>query len=117
MIKRYLLTIGLLLASYVLFSQVENTSAIVDWRQHNLTKYNKFLVNPTYSFVRNDTKAVSFWSRIQWTGIENSPQTYLLSYSGKVSENSGAGLGLYQQNLGLLVDSGLILNYAYGVYR
>ncbi|MEJ4088045.1 PorP/SprF family type IX secretion system membrane protein [Galbibacter orientalis] len=115
MIKRYLLTIGLLLASYVLFSQVENTSAIVDWRQHNLTKYNKFLVNPTYSFVRNDTKAVSFWSRIQWTGIENSPQTYLLSYSGKVSENSGAGLGLYQQNLGLLVDSGLILNYAYGV--
>ncbi|MEL4308279.1 PorP/SprF family type IX secretion system membrane protein [Joostella sp. CR20] len=114
MTKRNLLTIGMLLATYVLFSQVENTSAIVDWRQHNLTKYNKFLVNPTYSFVRNDTKAVSFWSRIQWTGIENSPQTYLISYSGRVSKNSGAGLGLYQQNLGLLVDSGLILNYAYG---
>ncbi|WP_417443796.1 PorP/SprF family type IX secretion system membrane protein [Joostella sp.] len=115
MIKRCLLAIGLLLNTYVLFSQVENTSTIVDWRQHNLTKYNKFLVNPTYSYVRNDSKAVSFWSRIQWTGIENSPQTYLLSYSGKVSENSGAGLGLYQQNLGLLVDSGLLLNYSYGV--
>ncbi|WP_335966797.1 PorP/SprF family type IX secretion system membrane protein [Galbibacter sp. PAP.153] len=115
MTKNYLLTIGMLLASYVLFSQVENKSTIVDWRQHNLTKYDKFLVNPTYSYVRNDTKAVSFWSRIQWTGVENSPQTYLISYSGKVGEHSGAGLGLYQQNLGLLTDSGLILNYAYGV--
>ncbi|QLE03020.1 PorP/SprF family type IX secretion system membrane protein [Galbibacter sp. BG1] len=115
MAKKYLLTFGLLLMSYVLFSQVENRSATVDWRQQNLTKYNRFLVNPTFSIVRNDTKAVSFWSRIQWTGIDNSPQTYLLSYSGKVGERSGAGLGLYQQNLGLLTDSGLLLNYAYSV--
>ncbi|MCX2681854.1 PorP/SprF family type IX secretion system membrane protein [Galbibacter sp. EGI 63066] len=114
--KKHLLTVGLLLVFYMSFSQVENSNPVViDWRQHNLTKYNKFLVNPTYSYVKNDSKAVSFWSRVQWTGVENSPQTYLLSYSGKVGENSGAGLGLYQQNLGLLVDSGLLLNYAYGV--
>ncbi|MCM5662874.1 PorP/SprF family type IX secretion system membrane protein [Galbibacter mesophilus] len=115
MAKKYLLTFGLLLTSYVLFSQVENRSVTVDWRQQNLAKYNRFLVNPTYSIVGNNTKAVSFWSRIQWTGIENSPQTYLLSYSGKVGKRSGAGLGLYQQNLGLLTDSGLLLNYAYSV--
>ena len=105
----------MLLVCYTAISQIENKSTIVDWRQHNLTQYNKFLVNPTYSTVRNNHKAVSFWSRIQWTGVENSPQTYMLSYSGKVGKNSGAGLGLYQQSLGLLVDSGLLVNYAYNV--
>ena len=105
----------MLLVCYAAISQVENKSTIVDWRQHNLTQYNKFLVNPTYSTVRNNHRAVSFWSRIQWTGVENSPQTYMLSYAGKVGENSGAGLGLYQQSLGLLVDSGLLVNYSYNV--
>lgn len=105
----------MLLVCYAAISQVKNKSTIVDWRQHNLTQYNKFLVNPTYSTVRNNHRAVSFWSRIQWTGVENSPQTYMLSYAGKVGENSGAGLGLYQQSLGLLVDSGLLVNYSYNV--
>lgn len=105
----------MLLVCHTAISQIENKSTIVDWRQHNLTQYNKFLVNPTYSTVRNNHKAVSFWSRIQWTGVDNSPQTYMLSYAGKVGENSGAGLGLYQQSLGLLVDSGLLVNYAYNV--
>lgn len=113
--KRYLLNVAMLLVCYAAISQVENKSTIVDWRQHNLTQYNKFLVNPTYSTVRNNHRAVSFWSRIQWTGVENSPQTYMLSYAGKVGENSGAGLGLYQQSLGLLVDSGLLVNYSYNV--
>lgn len=105
----------MLLVCCTAISQVENKSTIVDWRQHNLTQYNKFLVNPTYSAVRNQHRSVSFWSRIQWTGVDNSPQTYMLSYAGKVGENSGAGLGLYQQSLGLLVDSGLLANYAYNV--
>ncbi|WP_417360201.1 PorP/SprF family type IX secretion system membrane protein [Galbibacter sp.] len=113
--KRYLLNVAMLLVCYTAISQIENKSTIVDWRQHNLTQYNKFLVNPTYSAVRNKQRAVSFWSRIQWTGVDNSPQTYMLSYAGKVGENSGAGLGLYQQSLGLLVDSGLLVNYAYNV--
>ena len=113
--KRYLLNVAMLLVCCTAISQVENKSTIVDWRQHNLTQYNKFLVNPTYSAVRNQHRSVSFWSRIQWTGVDNSPQTYMLSYAGKVGENSGAGLGLYQQSLGLLVDSGLLVNYAYNV--
>src|SRR5690606_8638146 len=113
--KRYLLNVAMLLVCCTAISQVENKSTIVDWRQHNLTQYNKFLVNPTYSAVRNQHRSVSFWSRIQWTGVDNSPQTYMLSYAGKVGENSGAGVGLYQQSLGLLVDSGLLVNYAYNV--
>ena len=99
----------------LLSAQETETPTIVDWRQHNLTKYNRMLVNPAYSIVREDRRAISFWSRIQWTGVNNSPQTFLLNYSGKVGESSGAGLGLYQQNLGLLTDSGMLMNYAYSV--
>src|SRR5690606_24694197 len=113
--KRYLLIVAMLLVCCTAISQVENKSTIVDWRQHNLTQYNKFLVNPTYSAVRNQHRSVSFWSRIQWTGLDNSPQTYMLSYAGRVGESSGDGLGLYQRSLGLLAGSGLLVNYAYNV--
>lgn len=99
----------------VSYAQTENTSTVVDWRQHNLNKYNRMLVNPAYSIVREDQRAISFWSRIQWTGVNNSPQTFLINYSGKIGPSSGAGMGLYQQNLGLLTDSGILMNYAYEV--
>lgn len=96
-------------------AQTENTSTVVDWRQHNLNKYNRMLVNPAYSIAGEENRAISFWSRIQWTGVNNSPQTFLLNYSGKIGPSSGGGLGLYQQNLGLLTDSGILMNYAYEV--
>lgn len=115
MAKNYLCFIGCLLWCWMQWGQVENNSVIVDWRQHNLAKYNKFLVNPTYSYVRDNARAVSFWSRVQWTGVDNSPQTFVVNFSGQLNERSGAGIGLYQQNFGLLVDSGLLLNYAYSV--
>ena len=105
----------LLLLAVQAFSQVTNNSVTLDWRQHNLNKYNRMLFNPAYSISREQGRALSFWSRIQWAGVNNAPQTFLLNYSGKIGENAGAGLGLYQQNLGLLTDSGLLMNYAYQV--
>ncbi|THD67803.1 type IX secretion system membrane protein PorP/SprF [Robertkochia marina] len=105
----------LLLLTVQAFSQVTNNSVTLDWRQHNLNKYNRMLFNPAYSISREQGRALSFWSRIQWAGVNNAPQTFLLNYSGKIGENAGAGLGLYQQNLGLLTDSGLLMNYAYQV--
>lgn len=114
-IKRHLALYLLCLTSFAVKAQVENTSTIVDWRQHNLSKYNRMLINPAFSVAREQGRAISFWSRIQWTGVNNAPQTYLLNYSGKIGEHSGGGLGLYQQSLGLLTDSGLLMNYAYRV--
>ena len=45
--------------------------------------------------------------------FENAPQTYLFSYSGRFRENIGAGLGLFQQNYGVLTTFGGVLNFAY----
>ncbi|MBL7473424.1 PorP/SprF family type IX secretion system membrane protein [Robertkochia sediminum] len=115
--KKVQIILALLVCSFAisLHAQTENTSTVLDWRQHNLNKYNRMLVNPAYSIAGEENRAISFWSRIQWTGVNNSPQTFLLNYSGKIGPSSGGGLGLYQQNLGLLTDSGILMNYAYEV--
>ncbi len=79
----------------------------------NSLKFNKYAINPTFSFVREQNKYISFTNKREWVQFENAPQTYLFSYSGRFSENVGAGLGLFQQDYGVLTTFGGILNFAY----
>ncbi|HEX9599947.1 MAG TPA: PorP/SprF family type IX secretion system membrane protein, partial [Mariniflexile sp.] len=81
----------------------------------NSLKFNKYAINPTFSFVREQNKYLSFTNKRQWVQFDNAPQTYLFSYSGRFAENSGAGIGLFQQNYGVLTTFGAVLNYAYNV--
>lgn len=87
----------------------------VDWRQHNITKYNDNVFNPALSFVHNDQMNLSLWGRIQWASIDDAPRTYFINYSGRSSGKSGGGLALFQHNIGLFTDSGLMVNYARGI--
>lgn len=82
--------------------------------QNNL-KYNRFLLNPTLSFVGEDNTYVSLYHRNQWIQFKDSPKVYMLAYTGKFSDRAGFGFGLYQQNLGVIVSFGGIANYAYNV--
>lgn len=82
--------------------------------QNNL-KYNRFLQNPAFSFVDEDNTYVSLYHRNQWIQFNDSPKVYMLAYTGKFSERSGLGFGLYQHNLGVIVSFGGIANYAYNV--
>ena len=93
----------------------QRTTLPVDWRQHNLPKYNANLFNPALSFVRYETKNLSVWGRLQWVGVEDSPTTYLINYGGRFGKQSGAGIALFQHNIGLFTDSGLMVNYARGI--
>lgn len=102
-----------LLLCKVVLSQ--RTTLPVDWRQHNLSKYNANVFNPALSFVRYESTNLSLWGRLQWVGIDNAPTTYLINYNGKIGERSGAGLALFQHNIGLFTDSGLMVNYARGI--
>ncbi len=115
MAKNYVCFFVFLMLAPMLRSQVDNSSPIVDWRQHNVVKYNRNIVNPTFSFVKQEGTDLSLWGRIQWVEVENSPKTYLINYSGKITEKAGAGIGLFQRQLGLFVDSGLLVNYARGI--
>ena len=79
----------------------------------NSLTFNRYTINPTFSFVREQTKSISFYNKREWVQFENAPLTYLASYSGRFGENIGAGLGLFQQNYGVLTTFGGILNFAY----
>ncbi|WP_165764580.1 PorP/SprF family type IX secretion system membrane protein [Flavobacterium cyanobacteriorum] len=81
----------------------------------NNVKYNRFLLNPAFSFVREDNKNIVLYHRNQWFRFDDSPKLYMLSYSGKFSEKTGLGIGLYRQNLGVLSSFGGIANYAYNI--
>jgi type IX secretion system PorP/SprF family membrane protein len=79
----------------------------------NSLKFNRYAINPTFSFVREQNKYVSFTNKRQWVQFNDAPQTYLFSYSGRFRENTGIGIGLFQQNHGVLKTFGGIVNYAY----
>ncbi len=113
MLKRYIFLFFVILYSSVMAQEAEGTYIKTDyWRQHNLLKYQRNLMNPTFSFVGQQQKELSLWGRIQWVGVNDSPKTYVVNYGGKFNNNTGAGLGLFQNNNGLFIDMGLLVNYA-----
>lgn len=79
----------------------------------NSLKFNRYAINPTFSFVREQNKYISFTNKREWVQFDNAPQTYLFSYSGRFRENIGVGLGLFQQNYGVLTTFGGVANFAY----
>ncbi len=81
----------------------------------NSLKFNRFLINPTFSFVREQSTIVSFYNKRQWVQFDNAPQTYLVSYSGRFRENEGISVGLFQQNYGVLTTFGAVANFAHNV--
>ena len=95
--------------------QEENPFISFDIPSQNLLKFNRFLINPTFSTVREDNSYINLYHRNQWIQFEDSPEVYLASYSGRVGDRTGLGLGLYQQNLGVITNFGILANYAYGV--
>ncbi|PVW15886.1 PorP/SprF family type IX secretion system membrane protein [Marixanthomonas spongiae] len=82
--------------------------------QNNI-KFNRFLQNPTYSLVEENNTFISVYHRNQWIQFKDSPSAYLLSYSGAFGENTGMGIGIYQQNLGIITSFGATGNYAYRI--
>ncbi|WP_273568651.1 PorP/SprF family type IX secretion system membrane protein [Maribacter halichondriae] len=81
----------------------------------NLLKYNRFLINPTFSTVQEDKSYINFLHRNQSVQFDNNDQTYFLSYSGRIGDRSGLGLSVYSQRVGLVSNIGVMANYAYGV--
>lgn len=81
----------------------------------NSLTFNRYTINPTLSFVREQHNYISLYNKREWVQFEDAPETYLLSYAGRFAENIGAGVGLFQQNYGILTTFGGIVNFAYNV--
>jgi len=113
--KKYLLHIVMLFClTQIIYSQEDGVVAF-SLPVRNSLKFNKYAINPTFSFVREQNKYISFTNKREWVQFDNAPQTYLFSYSGRFSENIGAGLGLFQQDYGVLTTFGGVANFAYNV--
>ncbi|WP_242204226.1 PorP/SprF family type IX secretion system membrane protein [Aestuariivivens insulae] len=112
MVKQLLLYI-VLFACIQQFNAQEDGVVALDLPIRNGLRFNRYAINPTFSFVREQNKYISFTNKRQWVQFDNAPQTNLFSYSGRFRENIGAGIGLFQQDYGVLTTFGGILNFAY----
>jgi type IX secretion system PorP/SprF family membrane protein len=81
----------------------------------NLLKFNRFLINPTFTTVREDKSYINLLHRNQSVQFQDNDQTYFLSYSGRMGDRSGLGLSLYTQRVGPVQNIGVLANYAYGI--
>ncbi|WP_406683663.1 PorP/SprF family type IX secretion system membrane protein [Seonamhaeicola sp. MEBiC1930] len=110
--KNLLYLILFLCLAQITHSQ-ENGLVALDLPIRNSLKFNKYAVNPTFSFVREQNKYISLTNKQQWVQFDNAPQSFLFSYSGRFTENIGAGIGLFQQDYGVQTVFGGIVNFAY----
>ncbi len=111
--KTNLLIILIFICSTQLSYSQEDGVASLDIPVRNSLKFNRFIVNPTFSFVREQNKYLSFTNKREWVQFNDAPLTYLASYSGRFKENIGIGVGMFQKDYGVLTSFGGILNFAY----
>ncbi len=113
--KPILLTALILLSFSRLWGQEENPFVSYEVPSQNLLKFNRFLINPTFSTVREDKSYINLFHRNQSVSFDDNNQVYFLSYSGRVGDRSGVGLSLFTNREGLFNNFGVHANYAYGI--
>ena len=111
---RNYLAIVLICCFQSLFSQSEVVTSLTLPIRNSL-KFNRFIIHPAFSFVREQAPFLTFYNKRQWLSFENAPQTYLVSYSGRFLQNEGVALGLFQQNEGVITTFGAVANFAHNI--
>ena len=96
-------------------AQEESPFITYDVPAQNLLKFNRFLINPTFSTVREDKSYINLLHRNQSVQFDDNNQSFFLSYSGRINDRTGLGLSLYSQREGLVSNYGILANYAYGI--
>ena len=82
---------------------------------HNQLFFNRFLINPTFSLVRENKSYLNVLLRNQYASYENNNQNYYLGFSNKLDENTALGLGVYGRWSGIIEEFGFNANYATAV--
>nr|WP_297785643.1 PorP/SprF family type IX secretion system membrane protein [uncultured Allomuricauda sp.] len=115
--ERYILALLIVLfLGLPIQAQEENNPYVsYDVPFQNLLKFNRFLINPTFSSIREDKSYVNFFHRSQSADFENNRQNYFLSYSGRLNDRIGLGFSLYNQSEGVISNLGVMANYSHGI--
>ncbi len=75
---------------------------------------NYYLLHPSMAGAANCAK-IRLTARQQWFGQEDAPQLQTLSFNGRIGENSGAGIIIYNDKNGYHSQKGFKLTYAYHI--
>ena len=82
---------------------------------HNQLFYNRFLINPTFSLVRENKSYLNVLLRNESAAFQDNRQNYFLGFSNKLDANTALGLGVYGQWSGVMQEFGFHANYATAV--
>ncbi|WP_394749898.1 PorP/SprF family type IX secretion system membrane protein [Spongiimicrobium salis] len=82
---------------------------------HNQLFFNRFLINPTFSLVREDRSYLNILHRNEYATFEDNNQNYLLAFSNRINERTALGVSVYSQTSGIFQEFGFNANYATAV--
>lgn len=82
---------------------------------HNQLFYNRFLINPTFSLVRENKSYINILHRNQYATFADNDQNYFLGFSSLLNNNTALGISVYSQWSGVVQEFGFNANYATAV--
>ncbi|WP_299536861.1 PorP/SprF family type IX secretion system membrane protein [Ulvibacterium sp.] len=105
----------IVLVSNMAHGQEEESTLSSSSTYHNQLFFNRFLINPTFSLVRENKSYINLLHRNQYATFEDNSQNYFLGFSNKLNENTALGISAYTQWLGVVQEFGFNANYATSV--
>ncbi|RNC86238.1 MAG: type IX secretion system membrane protein PorP/SprF [Winogradskyella sp.] len=108
-----LIYISLVLLFEPLLAQDTDGVVAFDLPIRNSLTFNRTLLNPTFSYVREQNRFISAYNKREWVQFNDAPLSYVVAYSGRFTDNIGAGISLFQQDYGVLTTYGGVINFAY----
>ena len=111
--KLYILFFTILCFNSI-FSQ-ENAHTGIDVSLRNSIKLNRFLINPAFSYAREKAPSITVSNKHQSVEFENAPVLYFANYQGKIANETRFAIGIYNQSIGVLTNTGGIINFSHNL--
>ncbi|MFS4467838.1 PorP/SprF family type IX secretion system membrane protein [Maribacter sp. 2210JD10-5] len=92
-----------------------NTNLNSSSTYHNQLFFNRYLINPTFSLVRENKSYLNILHRNQYATFDDNSQNYFLGFSNKLNDRTAVGIGVYSQWSGVVQEFGFNANYATAV--
>ncbi|CAL2080964.1 PorP/SprF family type IX secretion system membrane protein [Tenacibaculum sp. 190524A05c] len=114
MVKNITLFVLFALLHFTCLSQVSiSEDEYNGFSSRSFMQFNNFMTVPTFSILHRETATIEAISRSSNVQFEDASRLHILSYSGRMRSNVGAGIAVFQQEIGVFKDFGAVANYAY----
>ncbi|MFS4482053.1 type IX secretion system membrane protein PorP/SprF [Hyunsoonleella sp. 2307UL5-6] len=82
--------------------------------QYTQYMYNTMTINPAYAGTRDAFSFTGLY-RTQWVGLEGAPKTATVSFSSPISERSGLGVNIIQDEIFISKETYIDIAYSYAI--